>query len=152
MEKRTLLAVVLSIVVISVFYIIQGILLPPPVPAPVTSAEEQSPVAESPDISAPEEEPDLSPVLEPGVIAAAGDAEGTALAAVSEQRIAIDTALVRVVLSNAGGDVVSYQLKEHDDQGEPVEMVLAGGPGAGESHAFTVAFGDTDARPVSSYF
>ncbi|MDR2101805.1 MAG: membrane protein insertase YidC [Treponema sp.] len=153
MEKRTLLAVVLSIAVISVFYVIQGIFFPPPLPVPVTRAAEPSLVTESADMSAPApEEPDLSPVLEPGVTAAAGDAEGTAPAAVAEQRITIDTALLRVVLSNAGGDVVSYKLKEHDDQGEPVEMVFAGGPEAGESHAFTLAFGDTGARPVTSYF
>jgi YidC/Oxa1 family membrane protein insertase len=152
MEKRTLLAVVLSIAVISVFYIIQGIFFPPPVPVPVTPGGEQSAVTES--SAAPEsppegETPDFFPAGSPGVVAAAGDSEGSAPAAAFEQRITIDTALLTVVLSNAGGDVVSYKLKEHDDQGEPVEMIFAGDM---ESHAFTVAFGDTNAQPVSSYF
>jgi YidC/Oxa1 family membrane protein insertase len=155
MEKRTLLAVVLSIVVISLFYIIQGIFFPPPVPVTVTPVQEQSPVAESSDVPGPSpegEKADSSPFLDTGVISPVGDTEGTALVVASEERITIDTALVTVVLSNAGGDVVSYKLKEHDDRGEPVEMVLAGGPEAGKSHAFTVTFGDTDARPVTSLF
>jgi YidC/Oxa1 family membrane protein insertase len=53
------------------------------------------------------------------------------------------------VLSNAGGDVVSYQLKEHEDQEGLVEMVL---PGGRPSHAFTVAFGGPNVQPVQSLF
>jgi YidC/Oxa1 family membrane protein insertase len=48
--------------------------------------------------------------------------------------------------------VVSYKLKEHRDSNESdglVEMIL---PGAGESHAFTVALGDINARPLDSLF
>ncbi|MDR3138245.1 MAG: membrane protein insertase YidC [Treponema sp.] len=149
MEKRTLLAVVLSIAVISVFYIIQGIFFPPP--AAVAPEREQSQVTESsagPEASSSAETPALSPVLS---AEAEGGDQGKA-AAVAEERITIDTALITVVLSNAGGDILSYKLKEHDDQGEPVEMVFAGGPEAAGSRAFTIAFGDANTRPVSSYF
>jgi YidC/Oxa1 family membrane protein insertase len=152
MEKRTLLAVVLSIAVISIFYIVQGVFFPPPVPVPVTSGETQPMVTESSPVpgNSPEEGPEFPPAGSDGAVTVGST--GETAGPLVEQRITIDTALVTVVLSNLGGDVVSYRLKEHDDQGEPVEMILAGGPEAGESHAFTVAFGDINARPVNSYF
>jgi YidC/Oxa1 family membrane protein insertase len=45
--------------------------------------------------------------------------------------------------------VVSYKLKEHNDQDDYVEMVL---PALAESHAFTIAFGGIDAQPIGSFF
>jgi YidC/Oxa1 family membrane protein insertase len=66
-----------------------------------------------------------------------------------EQRILMETPLISVVLTNAGGDVVSYKLKEHNDKDDFVEMVL---PGAAESHAFTLALGGLNAKPVTSLF
>ncbi|MDR2363071.1 MAG: membrane protein insertase YidC [Spirochaetaceae bacterium] len=148
MEKRTLLAVVLSIVVISVFYFIQGIAMqsraseqgsaveegrtPPPaaVATVLQTGDTPPPLPEaSSESAALPEEPDAAPP--------------------AERRITVETPLVTVVLTNAGGDVVSYKLKEHKDQDDFVEMVL---PGAGESHAFTIAFGGLNAEPVTSLF
>jgi YidC/Oxa1 family membrane protein insertase len=54
-----------------------------------------------------------------------------------------------VVLSSAGGDVVSWKLKNHKDNNDFVEMVLSGN---NEAHAFTVAFGGLGAQPLSSLF
>ncbi|MDR3114722.1 MAG: membrane protein insertase YidC [Treponema sp.] len=137
MEKRTLLAVVLSVFVISGYYMVQGIFFPPAASvvteavetpaAPGTSREE--PVSRIPAGSDPIQSAEEGPV--------------------AEQRVTIDTELLRVTLTNAGGDVVSYKLKEHTEGNEFVEMILAG---AEEPHAFTLAFGDATARPVGSYF
>ncbi|MDR2629409.1 MAG: membrane protein insertase YidC [Spirochaetaceae bacterium] len=144
MEKRTLLAVVLSVVVISVFYFIQGITMqsraleqgtPPgtdqvPAPTAVTTALQ----------------PDTPPTAPSESAALPAEPEAAPL---SEQRVTIETPLAVVVLTNAGGDVVSYRLKEHKDKDDLVEMVL---PGETESHAFTISFGGLNAEPVRSFF
>jgi YidC/Oxa1 family membrane protein insertase len=68
----------------------------------------------------------------------------------AEQRITIDTGVASVILTNVGGDVVSYKLREHLDRNDYVEMVL---PGEKETHAFTVALGGrTDTQPITAYF
>jgi YidC/Oxa1 family membrane protein insertase len=149
MEKRTLLAVVLSVVVISGFYIIQGLFVPPPGGAPAGAAPYTGPqvVAEGvPPASSAPAEPAIDTAL-PALSPADGAEAGPEPA--SEQRVAIETNLTRVTLSSAGGDIVSYKLKEHGDREDLVEMVL---PGAGESHAFTVAFGNLNAQPVGALF
>ncbi|MDR2078388.1 MAG: membrane protein insertase YidC [Treponema sp.] len=137
MEKRTLLAVVLSIIVISAFYLIQGIFFPQPAAdSPERISTEQPAVVPPPAASAPvPPETGLEETGEP--------------APVSEERVTVETDLVRVVLTNAGGDMVSYKLKEHNDQNDYVEMVL---PALAESHAFTVTFGGINAQPVRSFF
>jgi YidC/Oxa1 family membrane protein insertase len=144
MEKRTLLAVALSIVVLSAFYFIQGKFFPPAQPNPAVAAPEQTGgrqvVAETPLTALPEAAgaEDLPPGEAP-VDTGPGE----------EQRISIDTGLATVVLTNAGGDIVSYKLREHTDREDFVEMVLQGNA---ESHAFTVALGGLNARPLRSYF
>jgi YidC/Oxa1 family membrane protein insertase len=90
--------------------------------------------------------------------AAASPASGAAtLTAVpeKEEHVTIETDLVVAVLSSAGGDLVSYKLKEHADKGELVEMILPAVSENGtetESHAFTLAFGGADARPINANF
>jgi YidC/Oxa1 family membrane protein insertase len=138
MEKRTLLAVVLSVLVISGYYMVQGIFFPPPASVATEAAKEPTapgPSREAPVSRIPTGVEDLTEPVDAGPV--------------SEQRVTIDTELLRVTLTNAGGDVVSYKLKEHTEGNEFVEMIL---PGTEEPHAFTLAFGDTTARPVQSYF
>jgi YidC/Oxa1 family membrane protein insertase len=149
MEKRTLLAVVLSIVVISVFYFIQGMTMQ-------SRALEQGtpPAGAAPPAAVTTVLPAGDTALPAGDTAAlAAPAENAALpdggAAPVEQRITLETPLVSVILTNAGGDIVSYKLKKHQDKDDFVEMVL---PGKQESHAFTIAFGGLEAEPVTSFF
>lgn len=130
-----------------VFYLAQGIFFPSQ--SAVIPQTEQSQVVELPEnapvspVSNEESEKSPVPVL---------TALDTAIEApVSEQRIIIENALVIVALTNAGGDIVSYKLKEHNDQDDFVEMVLSAGTG-GESHAFTIAFGNSDTQPVTAFF
>jgi YidC/Oxa1 family membrane protein insertase len=144
MEKNTILAVVLSVVVITGFYLVQGIFFPQTRPAP-PPVQERAPVTEAPAETSTESPGDSFVQLpDAGIVAAPEEQEP-----LSEQRITVETELIRVVLSNVGGDVISYQLKEHNDQGSLVEMVL---PGDKPSHAFTVAFGGPDVQPVQSLF
>jgi YidC/Oxa1 family membrane protein insertase len=145
MEKRTLLAVVLSILVISAFYFIQGVFFPPNQPGSANTVTEQP--GAQPEIVTPSQTVDPvpanveeSPPEDPSFNAGPG----------TEQRVTINTGLVTAVLTNAGGDMVSYKLSEHKDGAEDVEMVLQGS--MEESHAFTLALGGLNAQPINSFF
>jgi YidC/Oxa1 family membrane protein insertase len=145
MEKRTLLAVVLSIVVISAFYFIQGVFFPPTQPAPANTVTEQP--GRQPATAASSQAVDpVSVYVEesPSEDIPLNDGSGT------EQRVTINTGLAAVVLTNAGGDIVSYKLTEHKDGAEDVEMILQGS--MEESHAFTIALGGLNAQPINSFF
>ncbi|MDR1446621.1 MAG: membrane protein insertase YidC [Treponema sp.] len=145
MEKNTVLAIVLSVVVISGFYLIQGVFFAPKTPEPVRpSAVSEAPVMESPaqssDLFPAEESVPAEEVLSE-VPAEAGP--------VSEEYITVNTELLTVTLSNKGGDIVSWRLKEHTGTEGFVEMILSGDE---EAHAFAVAFGNQNAQPVNSLF
>jgi YidC/Oxa1 family membrane protein insertase len=140
MEKRTLLAVALSVVVLSLFYFVQGKLFPPAPQNPAETAAEPAGGAQG-----TAETPPL-----PGLVLAEETLPGeTPAGPEEEQRIRIDTGLATVVLTNAGGDIVSWKLREHSDREDFVEMVL---PGDTETHGFTLALGGLNARPLDLYF
>jgi YidC/Oxa1 family membrane protein insertase len=162
MEKRTLLAVVLSVVVISGFYLVQGLLFPPQYPAdiPALPSTESSPGVTPTSGGGAASETVLAETAPAAPVLPAEPAAPSApVQAADEPRaqapVIIETNLIKVTLSNTGGDIISYQLKEHDDHGDPVDMVLAG---TAEAHAFNVAFGNRDdllakrARPVDAFF
>jgi len=152
MEKNTLLAVVLSVVVLFGFYIIQGILFPPAPPQPVAPGDfpPQVPPALGQVLPADQPPPavfDVAPIV-PGLPAALDEAIAEADPGI-EQRVHINTDLLSVVLTNVGGNIVSFRLNNHMDGDEPVEMIFRGDRG---SYAFTVAFGGPDAPPQMDYF
>jgi YidC/Oxa1 family membrane protein insertase len=161
MEKRTIVAVVLSTAVILVFWLVQGLFVSPQPPAPAQGAsgavEQRGPVpAGGEGLAAP-----VQPVSPQGVEPAVEEQSPGAVQSPAEEEIRaqppviIETDLIRVALSNTGGDMVSYQLKAHKDQGNPVEMIL---PGNSEPHAFTITFGSQGdllagkVRPVDAFF
>ncbi|GHT97117.1 membrane protein insertase YidC [Spirochaetia bacterium] len=153
MEKRTLLAVVLSVLVISGFYVVQGVFFPPPETVATVQGTQQpgQPVVSPSSSNTPPEAPppDTGTNVLVTVETPAAEDPLPDAGPVAEQRITIQTNLTTVVLTNAGGDIVSYKLKEHNDKDDFVEMVLNGDR---ESHAFTVAFGNSSAQPVTSFF
>ena len=148
MDKRTLLAIVLSMVVMIGFFVIQSLLFPPPKPAAVPAGQavsQQSPVNAAPagtsavGSSPQENQGTTEPVPAPDSgLSGAPDVTGET---VPLQQVVVETDLIRVVLTNAGGNIVSFQLKEHKDLDEPVEMIFAGNAGP---QAFAVAFGNLD--------
>jgi len=132
------------------FFMIQNLLFPPPQPAlpPAgqSAGQAQGPVSQgnvspapqagavqeaAPSVPAPAAQPSVTQELAPAA------PEET----VPAQTVVIDTDLLRVVLSNAGGDIVSFQLKKHLDGGNPVEMIFTGNA---PPRAFSVAFGNRD--------
>ena len=114
MERNTILAVVLSMFVMMGFFWLQNTLYPPPEPqrpAPQGATHQDRPPAP----------PALAVPPAPAPLGTRTTEEFVPL-----QRVVIETDLLRVVLSNAGGDIVSYQLKTHFDGREPVEMIFSG--------------------------
>jgi len=147
MEKKTILAVVLSMVVMLGFWALNERLFPPPEPTPQPVGQQpQAPGWPQPTIPTQEDGLDatwdIMPTGEPGEI-------------IPQEYVVIFTDALRVVFSNAGGSIVSYQLNRHFDRGEPVEMIFTGDAGA---QAFQVAFGNWHdvilgrARPIESNF
>jgi YidC/Oxa1 family membrane protein insertase len=154
MEKNTILAIVLSVVVVVGWTIVQGIFFTPETqPASPTPVTADQPVIQesSPSLSSLSDSTGLGSVSQPFAATITDTAidSSTDSENLVEEHIVMDTNLVRVVFSNKGGDIISYQLKEHNDKENLVEMVL---PGTSEPHAFTVAFGDYQARPIQNLF
>lgn len=145
MDRRTLIAVGLSVVVIVGSLLIQTFLFPTPegalglgsAPASggdATAAEQGGAAAVAADIFAPV----------PSAVTPAG--EDTPAGA---RLITKETELFSLVFSTAGGDLTSMRLKQHRDvDGHPVELVLH----PQQDHFFTVAFGSFRTIPVDAAF
>jgi YidC/Oxa1 family membrane protein insertase len=148
MEKNTILAVVLSTFVLILFYLIQGMFFTPVQQVPQPDEQYQPPVT----AVASDNEPAVEqPAPSTGVTAPEPSFREETVDSGPQvvQYITVETELMSVVLTSAGGDVVSWKLKEHFDNEDYVDMILSG---VNETRAFSVAFGGLDARPVSSFF
>ena len=122
MERRVLVAVFLSFLVL---YGYQALFVPPPQPAQ-TQAQPPAPVAQATGPSgapqpapAPVSTPTAAPTPEPAVVI--GD--------VSERDIVVETSTVEATLSNKGGRILHWRLKEYrDSSGEPLDLIPSGLP------------------------
>ncbi len=140
MDKNTLLAVVLSVVVITVGFAVQHTLFPAPEPA-----QEQTQTAVAP---APVEE--AAPQAEStGVPQASSVLTSTETSAVIEENPVIETDIFVATFSNKGGVLTSLKLKEHEENGEPLEMIFSGDSGEA---AFKLHFGGPDRIAVNDLF
>ncbi|MDR2097197.1 MAG: membrane protein insertase YidC [Spirochaetaceae bacterium] len=152
MEKRTILAVVLSIITITSFTFIQYKLFPPnpaAVQQPLTQEQNNAPAPVQADSVSPSGVTSNPPA---GLTAAGSplaEAEGAETFPDYEQLTKIETPLFIAELSNSGGDITSFKLKGHQDGDDYVDMILDGDK---PSHAFTIAFGGKNAVPVNAFF
>jgi len=121
MEKRVLIAVLLSLLVL----LLWGKLFPPPKPAavpprpsPAVPAVPSAPAAPTPAASVPAPPPaTASPQPEERIEAAA------------EQREILENEFITLTFSNRGARLISARLKKYlDYDGHPLEMVAAYGP------------------------
>ena len=133
MERRVLLAITLSFLVLFLF---QRFVMPPPAPVPVaapaataagqvpgTTPAASAPVASPIGASASQAQP--QPPTQP---AAPGIAATVSEAAARE--IIVETTKVKAVFSNRGGTIVHWILKEfRTDKGELLDLVPAGAGG-----------------------
>lgn len=141
MNKNTVWAIVLSILVLVVFTFLQ------PIINPVSNTS----VAYTTEIS--EETP--APILE-AVNIVESDAEPT-LGEVDdlldefyvEETYTITTDVVRVTFTNRGGDIISYELLKHSDGEAEVQMA---DNITFDNRAFSVSFGDASAPIIDDIF
>ena len=133
MERRVLIAVFLSFLVL---YGYQAFFVPPPPPTPASQARQpprprrqQPPSRHRAATPAPPPNRRLR-LRRPSVV---GET--------AEREIVVDTATVRRRLTNRGGRILHWRLKEYrDDQGEPVDLVPSALP-AGSADAVLAARG-----------
>lgn len=118
MEKRLILAIVLSILILFLYQAVLVKKTPPVQPSP-----EGSPAAARTEAPPPEAQArDLRPTPPPET--SSQPEEVQPVAGENEQQIRIDTSLYRAVWSNRGASLISWTLKEHlDGNGEPLEIV-----------------------------
>jgi len=127
MERRVFIAIVLSFLVL---YVYQTYLAPPPPPSPKPAASTSAPAAPA---AAPSNNVVPSaPALPPQAGAAVSSSAREPQAVVSdtaEREVAVETAKVTAVLTNRGGRLLHWRLKEYrDSAGEPVDLVPSGLP------------------------
>src|ERR1043165_1843613 len=132
MERRVLLAVVLSM---AVLYAYQAFLAPPPLdPAKVTQQQGQQKSGSAP----------APPAAAGKAVAAAPTvpAPQTMVGESTEREIVVETADVEAVLTNRGGRVIHWRLKKYvDDEGKPVDLVPSQLP-ASQPTPFALKFDD----------
>ena len=137
MERRVLLAVFLSFLVL---YVYQALIAPPP--PSQESAEPPGPVAETAAPGPPPDPTPQPPPRQPETIAAIEPATPDPVIADSEPRdIVVESDAFRAVFVNRGAELVSWQLKTHLDEGVPVELVPRDLP-AEEPWPFSLLFDD----------
>ena len=153
MEKRTLLAVVLSVLVIIVMFGLNHLLYPPePLPEDAPAEQPQVEQPDEPEVNAEadpadvETDPDAEapdPAVTAGEIIALPDDEA------HEREVVYESDVMRVTMDTRGAVVSSIELLNHTDGNEPVNMVLSGDePG----RAFSMRFGGRDGRLVNETF
>lgn len=136
MEKNTLIAIVLSTIVLITFTVLQTVVFPPQ-PAEEVVVEQEVPltaeVVESEGVSS-------------GSLAMAySDSEE----AIQEQEIVINTGKARITLTNRGGDVIGYELLEHRDGESGVEMA---DNISAQNRAFSIALGGAENGIIQDLF
>ncbi len=139
MDKRTLIAVVLSTIVITAGFMIQAKFFPPPEqPVESAAAVEQTIAVEETVKAAPRQQAASSDELKLDLDSV-----------IEEQIIEAETNRFYITFSNKGGVITSLKLKEHMDNNEPLEMIFRNEQ---QDAAFEIAFGGYDAVPLSDTF
>jgi YidC/Oxa1 family membrane protein insertase len=149
MEKRVLIAVFLSFLVL---YAYQAIVPQPKRPTPrpaATPASQQAaaatpgaPSAATPDVSSPAQPPAAAPATAPAVADAA------------ERDVVVDVGPVRATFTNKGAVIKRWELTRYFDQaGRPIDLVPAGLPES-SPRPFTLRVADekTTARLNAAFF
>lgn len=136
MEKNTLIAIVLSTIVLITFTVLQTVVFPPK-PAEEIVAEQEAPLA----TEITENEGISSDTL---AMAYPDDEES-----LQEEEIVILTNKAKITLSNRGGDVIGYELLEHRDGESGVEMA---DNISAQNRAFSIALGGAENGIIQDLF
>lgn len=137
MEKNTAWAIGLSTVILVGFFAVQTIFFPPKkvVQPKNTETTKTEAVPESTNKT-------LENTVEQNLFTASSESLENQ-AALSEEEFVIETNLVKATFSNRGGDIISYELKNHNDRdtGKGVEMVSNV---TATNRAFGISLGESD--------
>lgn len=136
MEKNTLIAIVLSTIVLITFTVLQTVVFPP------KAAEEVVVEQEIPLIEEPVEKQEVS---SSSLAVAYPDDEES----IKEEEIVILTSKAKITLSNRGGDVIGYELLEHRDGDVGVEMA---DNISAQNRAFSIALGEAENGIIQDLF
>jgi YidC/Oxa1 family membrane protein insertase len=143
MERRVLLAITLSFLVLFLF---QRFVMPPPAPVPAAapvpanaSAVPAAPGTQTPTASAV---PSAAPGAPAAPVAPVAPAFAATVSEATAREIVVETTKVKAVFSNRGGRIVHWILKEfRTDKGEPLDLVPSGS-GANAMKPFTLTVDD----------
>jgi len=154
MDRRTLLAVVLSVVVLIIGFSLQSLLTPEPETTTTETTESQvedaaatSSEAAATDSTEPESPPPVvtdQPLSLPVGAVVAVPEEG-----IDATEKVYNNGQIAVTFTPIGGSVTSYELLEHLDGDAPVNMVFRGDD---SQRAFTLHFGDYTSPAVEDLF
>ncbi len=146
MNRNTILAIVLSVLVIIGFSILNSILFPPKPKENATWNRTESPSTER----TPESVMPTSPQQ------SARDATGQNISTIQpvsevfpEKTVTLKNELVEADFSTRGARLISFRLLNHLDKGEPVDMVNLDFGGRG---SFELAWGDLQAPVIDEVF
>jgi YidC/Oxa1 family membrane protein insertase len=151
-DKRTIIAVVISVVLITVSMTVQSLIWPAPKAQPVVEAQQTVqqtaaavPVPVAPTSAAVPAAPTASVAIASPVGSTVAAAAAIPVPAAA-RTYTISTDLLEAVLSNKGGDLVSLKLKKHGDKGGAVDLVVPDSAGVG---GLSLAFGGPTAAPIA---
>ncbi|MBQ6779776.1 MAG: membrane protein insertase YidC [Treponema sp.] len=151
MEKNTLWAIILSTAVLVVFFGIQAKFMPKQQPqtSQQTQTETTAPSAETSAETNTEATAETQAVS-PELASLLQDVQNSSTNQ-AEQTYTITTNKVRVTFTNRGGDIISYELLEHQDTdtGKGVEMA---DNVSSTNRAFALSLGGTNALPLQTIF
>jgi YidC/Oxa1 family membrane protein insertase len=163
LEKNTVLAIVLSIVVIVGYYLVITVVSPQKTPVVQTTAV-QTEVPAAASASQSGEATAVASASAPTVATATATLSeaDNALAQFmstrprrvgsipeSQEFVSIKTDIIEATFTNSGGDIVSFKLLKHKDGDEVVDMVMSG---EREAHVAGIAFGGRDAEIDTSLY
>jgi YidC/Oxa1 family membrane protein insertase len=126
MERRVFLAIVLSFLVL---YFYQAYFAPP-APPPKPAATNASPISQPSSATPGSSNVASAPPSEvTGAISTPSREPQAVVSDTAEHEVTVETAKVQAVLTNRGGRLVHWRLKEYrDDRGQPVDLVPSGLP------------------------
>jgi YidC/Oxa1 family membrane protein insertase len=138
MEKRTILAFVLSFLVLIIWSYVFG--------PKQEQAPKQIEVPEKESLKAESERPRTPALTPPAIVEVPDQTEEKSIPKAAEKQIKIDTQLYRAILSSAGPSIMSFKLKDYretTDPGSPMIDLVNFEKGMGDT--FLVGFGETSA-------
>jgi YidC/Oxa1 family membrane protein insertase len=146
MERRVLLAITLSFLVLFLF---QRFVMPPPAPVPAVPPANATALAPTASANATAVAPAAPGAAAPGTSTPGTAAPSTSVPEVaatvgetSAREIVVETSKVKAVFSNQGAKVVHWILKEYrNDLGQPLDLVPSGA-GANAIKPFSLAVED----------